>query len=865
MTLFDGKTFALVRTARILTHALTNAAVQFTRGLTMSTATATATAAVPFAADVRRPLETAKRVCAEVTLRAVALAFPSAVPDGAAEIASKITVSTSADKANASGRRGEFALPAFVFSKTIKGAPPQTAAAIAQAISKLVATDTAAAATIQRAESVGPYINFTLTSSQLATVVPAVLSGAFTAPITADKAKVMIEYSQPNTHKAFHVGHMRNAALGDCLVRLYEQCGHTVIAANYYGDEGAHVAKCLWWLKRYMRAHPDFKLDAVPVSERGEWLGGFYSAAVEKLDLSSLTTMPYAYVIAAKVIAVDHHTHPQAKSNWRVVTLQISSDLTDQAMVVCGGAGYSVGQLVAYLPVGAKMKNKTVDRVDMLGVLSCGVMMAEKELGIEREMTADASTEIKEEKKEAKKSKGKPAAAAAAAAATKASSMSDSATQQIYVLPSDIPIGAVLTEFGRRADIDIPAERTVIDEYNERKAEVRQTLHAMESGDAAMVQLWHMTRQWSLDEFHRIYDWLGVRFDHEFFESEVSEPSKKLAQEYYQRGVFINSNGAVGADLSVFGLGFCMVLKSDGTGLYATKDLSLAQRKFDLFGVDQSIYVVDAAQTLHFKQVFKTLELMGYEQAKRCIHIPYGQVVLPSGKMSSRTGTVILFSQLRKLLDDDIYTKYFAKYDQTANGGREAAAVAVPAVDSSSFVKTERDTSPWSAEDIAAAQHCVAVATIKYGMLNHDTAKDIVFKMEEWTARSGNTGPYMLYAYARIRSIVRKVTSAAADDGDESIDFALLTHDTERYLLLLLSQYWIGVESCCARNNPSALCDFLFDLSKAFSTFYEVPTLNIKSAENKTLRNTRRALVEAVAAVIKNGLGLLGINTLERM
>ena len=266
----------------------------------------------------------------------------------------------------------------------------------------------------------------------------------------------------------------------------------------------------------------------------------------------------------------------------------------------------------------------------------------------------------------------------------------------------------------------------------------------MEHGNKELVDLWKKTRQWSLDEFKRIYAWLNCRFDHDFFESEVSEESRLMAIDYKNRGVFTDSNGATGADLSASGLGFCMVLKSDGSGLYATKDLALAKRKFENFNIEESIYIVDAAQTLHFKQVFKTLELMGYQQAKQCIHIPYGQVVLPSGKMSSRAGNVILFSQLRAQLNQDIWDNFLQKLSDKSKASltesepqSKASAVEDAAADAATFTKTERSFVPWTDSELLASQHAIAVASIKYGMLNHDTAKDIVFMMEEWTAKSG--------------------------------------------------------------------------------------------------------------------------------
>jgi arginyl-tRNA synthetase len=132
---------------------------------------------------------------------------------------------------------------------------------------------------------------------------------------------------------------------------------------------------------------------------------------------------------------------------------------------------------------------------------------------------------------------------------------------------------------------------------------VGDTLLAMEHGDKEMSALWAQTKEWSLNEFHTIYKWLDCRFDHEFFESEVGEESRQMVQEFHKKGVLKSSNGAVVADLSEYKLGFCVLLKSNGAGLYATKDLALARRKFDKFNIDKSIYIVDAAQTLHFQQV----------------------------------------------------------------------------------------------------------------------------------------------------------------------------------------------------------------------------------------------------------------------
>jgi len=317
------------------------------------------------------------------------------------------------------------------------------------------------------------------------------------------------------------------------------------------------------------------------------------------------------------------------------------------------------------------------------------------------------------------------------------------------------------------------------------------------------------------------------------------------------------------ADLSEHKLGFCVLLKSNGSGLYATKDLALARRKFDTFKIDRSIYIVDTAQTLHFQQVtlphlsaqrdlstnirvfvqlpvgcfaagqvFKVLELFGYEKAKKCLHLPYGLVVLPTGKMSSRKGTVILFSKLTQMLSDQIDADYLNKYSGV-----------------------------WKDLEIAAARQAISVATIKFGMLNHDTAKDIVFNLKDWTAHGGMTGPYMLYSYARTQSILEKEKPAA----DAKVDLSLLSHERERHTLTMMHNFWPVVNSCLAKHNPSGLCEYIYDLAKAYSSWYDNDDCSVKKAKTPDLKATRLHFIRAFGAILKRGLGLLGITTINRM
>jgi arginyl-tRNA synthetase len=654
---------------------------------------------------------------------------------------------------------------------------------------------------------------------------------------------------------------MRNAALGDCLVRIYEQAGHEVVAVNYFGDEGAHVAKCLWYLQKvYMplaqaahaagRAYnpedPDSvypmasidDIDVVPAAARAEWLGDMYTRAVDLLDLSQHTDMPFPMVIAAKVLSKEAHPDPEAPANWHVCQLDLGEDKT--ATVVCGGTGYEVGDMVAYLPVGAKLTKKMgiIEPRDMKGVSSCGVMLAERELG------------MGEPEEDAPKKKGKKAGASASGAA--------SAANKIMVLKADAPAGECLAELGRKPEFEGPS---VMAEFNRLKKEAGDVLLKLEHGDAEQTALWRKTGQWSLDEFHSIYDWLDCRFDHDFTESEVSEPSRAIVAKWLDAGFLEHSNGAVVADLTKYNLGKCTLLKSDGAGLYATKDLALAARKFDQFHIDKSIYVVDAAQTYHFQQVFKTLELAGYEQARKCTHIPYGLVVLPSGRMSSRKGNVMLFSQLRTAIMDVMRSKY--------------------------------DTDD-------ATHRRIAVASIKYGMLNHDTSKDIVFELDKWTTNTGNTGPYILYAYSRIMSIftlrdpsvatnkfnlssilaalgvdtgsfvneerlmLDKLFQASADNAFfHAVDFEkYLDHPLERALMLQVHKFWPTIFGAAESNNPSPVCDFVFALAQTFSMWYEKVRLTAVPTEAVP---TKLSLLYAVAMVLAQTMKVLGCTVVTKM
>lgn len=665
---------------------------------------------------------------------------------------------------------GDHAFPCFRLAKALKKNARDMAVALAKALEPVLA----AHPEVGRVEATGPFLNFFEDTGALASrVLPAILSGDLLAPRAPTGKHVMIEYSQPNTHKAFHVGHTRNVSLGDAMVRLSEWSGHDVIAANYFGDEGAHIARCLWYLKNHFQG-------AVPKTGRGEFLGELYAKATELLDFNLLTRAPLPGVVTAKVTAAQPHSK---NPNWTVVELETAAGAK---RVVTGGKGFKVGDVVPYAPPGTRVDNRTLETQDMLGVSSEGMLLSGAELGVSASKDA------------------------------------------IYVFPQQTSLGQEVADYFR-IDGALPADRSVAAEIRARDSGVQQVLKDLEAGEAKTVELWKETRQWSLDDFKEIYDWLGARFDHNFYESEVSAPGKQLVEEYLAKGVLVKSEGAIGADLSAFGLPFFLLLRSNGTGLYSTKDLALAQKKFEEFGIDRSVYVVDASQRLHFQQVFKTLELMGFEQAKDSHHLSYGMVTLPDGKMSSRKGNVILLSTLRERLSSALEEKVLARY-----------------------------RGQWPAEEIAETARRLAVATIRYGMLNTDPNKDIVFDLDKWTDVTGNTGPYLMYQYVRTRSILAGNTA----DPDKA-DFSQLTHPLEKELVQRLSEFPKRMQEAAEALNPQGVCLYLFELARTFSRMYG--ECSVAYADSDGLKHARAMLVDATGQAIKRGLELLGIPVAERM
>ena len=358
------------------------------------------------------------------------------------------------------------------------------------------------------------------------------------------------------------------------------------------------------------------------------------------------------------------------------------------------------------------------------------------------------------------------------------------------------------------------------------KAEISAIYQDLEQLRGPLVSLWKKTREWSLAFMRSVFKEAGLTLDVWYYESDLVDRTKKLIEELIRNGIAIHSEGAWIVDLESEGLGVNLLVKTNGTLLYNAKDLALAIRKNEDYEPMRSLYVIDARQSLAMRQLFATLKKMGFQ--KELAHISYEFVTLKDGAMSSRKGNIVRYEALR---------------DQMIAGAREET----------------KDRHPdWEEKKLEKAARALAFAAIRFGMLKQDLDKVITFDPEEALSFDGCTGPYLLYSFARIQSILKKGKKVKPIFSAKH-----LAAPVEHHLLSLLSQYPDVVFSVGSTYRLSALPQHLFEISKAFSEFYEIsPVLQAKSTE---LIAERLGLVKSVAQVLENGLRLLGIQPIKEM
>ncbi|MEI9966686.1 MAG: arginine--tRNA ligase [Candidatus Moraniibacteriota bacterium] len=478
------------------------------------------------------------------------------------------------------------------------------------------------------------YLNFFLAPPYFADVLEKSLAGVVIEAETREK--VMVEYSQPNTHKEFHIGHLRNVFIGSTLVNVLRRVGHETLGVNYIGDTGSHIAKCLWGI---VTLHANEDLDAV--ANKPEFLGKAYAEAVQAIEGSE-----------------------------------------------------------------------------------------------------------------------------------------------------------------------------------ENEAAFKALQNRFEAGDPELVALWEKTRQWSLDEFDRLYGELGVTFDEVFYESVEEQVGKALLPELLEKGVIKESEGAIVADLEDVNLGILVLVRRDGSALYGLKDIPLAKKKFEQYGIDRSIYVVDIRQSLYFKQLFEILRRFGFH--KRMQHAAYEFVSLKGGEsMSSRKGNIIAAQELIDTVTANVKAAFPENPDPLA----------------------------------------IALGAIRFAMLRQGSTSKIEFDIEESVRLDGATGPYVQYAHARIASILRKAEeSALAWDGPvEPWDF----HDKEKELIREISRFPELLIEVSETNEVHKIAHFALTLAEKFHSFYA--QCQVIDAADADLSQKRLQLSAAVQKTLKETLDLLGIAAPEKM
>lgn len=532
-----------------------------------------------------------------------------------------------------------------------------------------IATDIAQRLTIppvfSHAEAVKGYLNLFYSTPEFSRqIINTVLAaGASYGQGEAKGERVMVEYAQPNTHHSFHIGHYRNAILGEVLSRLVKFAGFDTIRASYPGDIGLGVITVLWiYQKFYQGQEPE------GVHERGQWLLKLYVEATQLLE---------------------------------------------------------------------QKENET------------------------------------------------------------------------------------------------PAEKALRESY---EAERRELYRLWDANDPQVRALWLRTRQWSLDELKEILHMLDIQIDVWFFESEVDEPAKVIVDELIrlniaederpQGPVLVKIDEKLGLKKEKYRTN--IILRSDGTTLYLTKDLALAKEKFEKYHVDRSIYVIDVRQSLHMQQTYKILELWGFKQAEKCYHLGYGFVSLPEGAMSARRGRLVLFKDVA----DEAMRRVQAAVEQ------------------------KNPDLPQTQRDLVAAQ--VGLGALSYAMLSVDNNKDIIFEMDNALNFDGHTGPYIQNAHVRANSILRK---AGGVPEEASFSYKLTNYEVQ--LIEMIANFGQVVQQAAQEYRPLVMANYAYDLANAFHSFYHaVPVLQ---AENPAVVQARLRLVAAVRQTLANALYLLDIAAPEVM
>ena len=365
-------------------------------------------------------------------------------------------------------------------------------------------------------------------------------------------------------------------------------------------------------------------------------------------------------------------------------------------------------------------------------------------------------------------------------------------------------------------------------------ADARAMLRRWEDGDEEIRSLWSMMNSWVYAGFDETYKRMGVSFDEIYYESETYLLGKEEVLRGLKEGKFVQDpDGSVWADFTDEGLDRKILLRSDGTSVYITQDIGTAKMRFDRHPIDKMVYVVGNEQEYHFKVLSLLLDRLGYAFGKGLVHFSYGMVELPDGKMKSREGTVV---DADDLMDEMVAT---------------ARAIA----------EEQGKGKDMPAEEAAEVARRVGLGSLKYFILKVDPRKNMTFNPKESIDFNGNTGSFIQYTYARIRSLLRKAEELGITLPDT---FAGLTISTkEQELIAKVAEYADVVEEAARTYSPAVIANYVYDLVKEYNQFYH--EFSILKEENEELRAFRLGLSDVVARTIASGFSLLGIEMPERM
>jgi arginyl-tRNA synthetase len=365
--------------------------------------------------------------------------------------------------------------------------------------------------------------------------------------------------------------------------------------------------------------------------------------------------------------------------------------------------------------------------------------------------------------------------------------------------------------------------------------EAREMLLKWEAGDKEVFDLWTMMNSWVYKGFNETYEKLGVDFDKIYYESDTYKYGKEIVSKALNSNIlYKNSDSSVWADLTSDGLDQKLLLRSDGTAVYITQDLGTACIRHEEFNFDKCIYVVGNEQNYHFQVLKAILKKMGYQWADGLIHFSYGMVELPEGRMKSREGTIVDADDLIKEMTDT---------------AREVSL---------ELGKLEN----YSNEEREEIFRQIGLGALKYFILKVDPRKNMTFNPVDSIDFNGNTGPFIQYTYARIRSVLKKATENNLKEDLMSVTSVKQT-DKELQLIKILRKFPFVVSEAAVAYSPAIIANYCYDLSKEYNQFYH--DHSILSDEDKNIRSFRLVLSRVTSEILNSGMSLLGIEMPERM